>query len=58
MHKMCVVVVSIISCSLGVVTKDLIRWLSKVSVGDVVGGLQTSALIGRTAILRKVLRTL
>ena len=55
MHKVSVEVVPIIVGSLGVVTKDLTRWLDRIGVGDVVGGLQTSALIGTAAILRKVL---
>ena len=57
MHKVSVEVVPIVVGALGVVTKDLTRWLKKIGVGDVVGGLQTSAIIGTAAILRKVLRT-
>ena len=57
LHKVNEEVVPIVVGSLGVVTKDLIHGLSKVSVGDVVRGSQASALIGTTAILRKVLRT-
>ena len=55
MHKVSVEVVPIVVGALGVVTKDLTRWLKKIGVGDVVGGLQTSAVIGTAAILRKVL---
>ena len=55
MHKVSVKVVSIVVGALGVVTKDLTRWLKEIGVGDVVGGLQTSAVIGTAAILRKVL---
>ena len=57
MHKVSVEVVPIVVGALGVVSKELIRWLNKLGVGDVVGGLQTSAIIGTAAILRKVLRT-
>ena len=57
MHNVNVEVVPIVVGSLGVVTKDLPRWLKLVGVGDIVGGLQTSAIIGTAAILRKVLRT-
>ena len=57
MHNVKVEVVPIVVGSLGVVTKDLTRWLGRVGVGDVVGGLQTSAIIGTAAILRKVLYT-
>ena len=57
MHKVNVEVVPIVVGALGVVSKELIRWLNKLGVGDVVGGLQTSAIIGTAAILRKVLRT-
>ena len=57
MHKVKVEVVAIVVGLLGVVTKDLTHWLGKIGVGDVVGGLQTSAIIGTAAILRKVLCT-
>ena len=57
MHNVNVEVVPIIVGSFGVVTKDLPRWLKVVGVEDIVGGLQTSAIIGTAAILRKVLRT-
>ena len=57
MHNVNVEVVPIVVGPFGVVTKDLPRWLKLVGVGDIVGGLQTSAIIGTAAILRKVLRT-
>ena len=40
---------------LGVVTKDVTCWLNKIGVGDVVEGLQTSAIIRMATILQKVL---
>ena len=55
MHKVSVEVVPIVVGSLGVVTKDLTSWLDRIKVGDVVGGLQTSALIGTEgALLREL----
>ena len=48
-------VVPIVVCALGVVTKDIGRWLNKLGVTNVVGGLQSTAFIGTAAILRKVL---
>ena len=57
MHKVSVEVVPIVVGSLGVVTKDLTRWLKKIGVDDDVGGLQTSAVIGTAAILRRVLKS-
>ena len=55
MHKVVVEVVPIVVGALGVVTNKLVGWLKKFGVGDVIGGLQTSAIIGTAAILRKVL---
>ena len=57
MERVQVVVVPIVVGALGMVTNDLVGWLRKLGVGDVVGGLQTSAIIGTAAILRKVLNT-
>ena len=57
MNSVKVEVVPIVVGALGVVTKHLIGWLKKIGVGDVVGALQTSAIIGTSAILRKVLAT-
>ena len=47
--------VSIVVGALGVVMNKLVGWLKRLGVGDVIGGLQTSAIIGTAAILRKVL---
>ena len=57
MEKVQVVVVPIVVGALGMVTNNLVGWLRKLGVGDVAGGLQTSAIIGTAAILRKVLNT-
>ena len=48
-------VVPIVVGALGVVTKEIGRWLDKLGIKNVVGGLQTTAIIGTAAILRKVL---
>ena len=55
MNAVKVVVVPIVVGALGVVSKDLLGWLKVLGVGDVVGGLQTAAVIGTAAILKKVL---
>jgi hypothetical protein len=55
MHKVAVEVVPIVVGSLGVVSKKMEGWLKRLGIGDVIGGLQTSAIIGTAAILRKVL---
>ena len=39
------------------VSKRLDGWLKRLGIGDVVGGLHMSAIIGTAAILRKVLST-
>ena len=57
MHSVKVEVVPIVVGALGMVSKNLIGWLKKIGVDDVVGALQTSAIIGTSAILRKVLTT-
>ena len=57
MHGVRVEVVPIVVGTLGVVTKNLTGWLKRLGVDDVVGGLQTAAIIGTAAILRKVLCT-
>ena len=49
------IVVPIVVGSLGVVSGRLAGYLKKLGIGDVVGGLQTAAIIGTAAILRKVL---
>ena len=55
MNAVRVEVVPIVVGALGVVSKDLLSWLKVLRIGDVVGGLQTAAVIGTAAILRKVL---
>ena len=57
MNSVKVEVVPIVVGALGVVTKDLVGWLKRIGLDDVVGCLQTSAIIGTSAILRKVLAT-
>ena len=57
MHGVKTEVVPIVVGVFGMVSAGLVGWLRKVGVGDVVGGLQTSAVIGTAAILRKVLST-
>jgi len=48
-------VAPIVVGSLGVVTRRLEYSLKELGIPDVLGGLQTSAIIGTTDILRKVL---
>ena len=55
MNAVKVEVVPLVVGALGVVSKDLVRWLKRLGIGDIVGELQTAALIGTVAILRKVL---
>lgn len=56
MNTVKVEVVPIVVGALGVVTKDLVRWLKRLGVDEsVVGELQTAAVIGTAAILKKVL---
>ena len=57
MHRVKVETVPIVVGALGVVTSGLVGWLKKLGIGDVVGGLQVSALTSTAAILRKVLKT-
>ena len=57
MHTVKVEVVPIVVGTLGMVSKNLLGWLKRIGVDDVVAALQTSALIGTSAILRKVLAT-
>ena len=56
-HKVKVDIVPIVVGTLGVVSKGLEGWLKKLEVGDIIGGLQTTALICTAAILKKVLNT-
>ena len=48
------VVPLVVGC-LGVVSGRLAGWLKELGVPDVLGGMQTSAVIGTTLILQKVL---
>ena len=57
MHSVKVEVVPIVVGALGMVSKNMVGWLKRIGVDDVVGALQTSAIIGTSAILRKVLAT-
>ena len=55
MHGVSTKIIRIVVGSLGVVSKNLPGYLADLQVPDVLGGLQTSAIIGTTIILRKVL---
>ena len=55
MNAVKVDVVPLVVGALGVVSKDLVKWLKRLDIGDIVGELQTAAVIGTVAILRKVL---
>ena len=55
MHGGSTKIIPIVVGALGVVTKNLPGYLNELQVPDVLGGLQTSAVIGTTIILRKVL---
>ena len=56
-HNVRTEIIPIVVGALGVVTKDLEEYLKKLEIRDVIGGLQTAALIGTAAILKKVLST-
>ena len=55
MYGMSTKIIPIVIGSLGVVSKNLPGYLRDLQVPDVLGGLQTSAVVGTTIILRKVL---
>ena len=55
MHGVSTRIIPIVVGSLGVVSKNLVGYLRDLQVPDVLGGLQTSAVVGTTIILRKVL---
>ena len=55
MHGVSTKIIPIVVGTLCVVTKNLFGYLNDLQVPDVLGGLQTSAIIGTTIILRKVL---
>ena len=54
-HNVRVEIIPIVVGALGVITGDLEEYLKKLEIRDVIGGLQTAALIGTATILRKVL---
>ncbi|MEM7264393.1 MAG: reverse transcriptase domain-containing protein [Pseudomonadota bacterium] len=55
LHSVSTSIVPIVVGSLGIVTKRLELGLKELGIPDVLGGLQTSAIIGTTNILRKIL---
>ena len=55
MHKVKTRIVPVVVGSLGVVSKKLKGYIDELGIPDIIGGLQTSALIGTTKVLRKVL---
>ena len=55
LHGVSTKIIPIVVGSLGVVSKNLAGYLRDLQVPDVLGGLQTSAVVGTTIILRKVL---
>lgn len=55
LHSVSTSIVPIVVGSLGIVTRRLEDGLKELDIPDVLGGLQTSAIIGTTNILRKVL---
>ena len=56
-HRVTTIIIPIVVGALGTVSWNLAGGLTRLGIGDVVGGLQMSAVIGTTAILRKVLST-
>tara|TARA_B100000470_G_scaffold201498_1_gene173786 strand:- start:53 stop:535 length:483 start_codon:yes stop_codon:yes gene_type:complete len=56
-HRVTTIIIPIVVGALGTVSRNLAGGLTRLGIGDVVGGLQMSAVIGTTAILRKVLST-
>ena len=57
MHRMSTKIVPIVIGGLGTVPKSLLGNLTKLNIPDIIGGLQTSALIGTHNLLRKVLNS-
>uniref|UniRef100_UPI001C068844 hypothetical protein n=1 Tax=Acinetobacter baumannii TaxID=470 RepID=UPI001C068844 len=55
LHGVSTTVIPIVVGSLGVVSERLVGYLKDLGIPDVLGGLQTSAIIGTTNILRKSL---
>ena len=56
-HRVTTIIIPIVVGALGTVSRNLAGGLTRLGIGDVLGGLQMSAVIGTTAILRKVLST-
>ena len=55
MHRVSTKVVPLVLGCLGVVTSRFVGYLKDLGIPDVLGGMQTSAVIGTTLILQKVL---
>lgn len=55
MHHVTTKVVPLVIGSLGVVSKRFEGYMKELEIGDVLGGMQASAIIGTTLILQKVL---
>lgn len=55
LHRVQSCVIPIVVGALGVVSKRLAGYVERLGISDVIGGLQTTAVIGTAAILRKVL---
>ena len=57
MHRVSTKIVPIVLGGLGTVPKSLLGNLTKLGIPDIIGGLQTSVLIGTHNLLRKVLNS-
>ena len=56
-HRVDTIIIPIVVGALGTVSRNLAGWIRRLGINDVIGGLQMSAVIGTSAILRKVLST-
>ena len=56
-HTVTTIIIPIVVGAMGTVSRNLAGWLRRLGIDDVLGGLQMSAVIGTSAILRKVLST-
>ncbi len=56
-HSVNTIIIPIVVGALGTVSRHLAGYLGRLGIDDVLGGLQMSAVIGTSAILRKVLST-
>jgi hypothetical protein len=56
-HTVTTIIIPIVVGAMGTVSRNLAGWLKRLGIDDVLGGLQMSAVIGTSAILRKVLST-